>query len=232
MRVGRRRRPRSRPPQPVEAHDQQGVDQPVLAAEPVVDAHRARCRPRAATARTVSPPGPSRTRTASAALISSRSTSAARRARPPPGRGGPGARSCLRSCPPSSWPPSSRCAARLTDYRTMLHSYSTTFYRSVYEESRSHGSPHRHAPAHRTARRWWILAVLCLSVLLVVVDNTIVNVALPTISRDLHASTSDLQWVVDAYTLVLRRAAAGRRQPRRPPRPAARPAGRAGCCSR
>src|SRR6201994_1498921 len=50
-------------------------------------------------------------------------------------------------------------------------------------------------------KRWWILAVLCLSVLLVVVDNTIVNVALPTISRDLHASTSALQWVVDAYTL-------------------------------
>ncbi len=50
-------------------------------------------------------------------------------------------------------------------------------------------------------RRWWILAVLCLSVLLVVVDNTIVNVALPTISRDLHASTSALQWVVDGYTL-------------------------------
>ena len=50
-------------------------------------------------------------------------------------------------------------------------------------------------------RRWWILAVLCLSVLLVVVDNTIVNVALPTISRDLHASTSALQWVVDGYTV-------------------------------
>src|SRR5580693_2782645 len=52
------------------------------------------------------------------------------------------------------------------------------------------------------SRRWWILAVLCLSVLLVVVDNTIVNVALPTISRKLSASTQDLQWVVDAYTLV------------------------------
>src|ERR1700742_3360554 len=50
-------------------------------------------------------------------------------------------------------------------------------------------------------RRWWILAVLCLSVLLVVVDNTIVNVALPTVSRDLHASTSALQWVVDGYSL-------------------------------
>ena len=51
-------------------------------------------------------------------------------------------------------------------------------------------------------RRWWILAVLCLSVLLVVVDNTIVNVTLPTMSRQLSASTQDLQWIVDAYTLV------------------------------
>jgi EmrB/QacA subfamily drug resistance transporter len=54
----------------------------------------------------------------------------------------------------------------------------------------------------RNDRRWWILAVLCLSVLLVVVDNTIVNVALPTISRDLSASTDALQWVVDGYTLA------------------------------
>jgi EmrB/QacA subfamily drug resistance transporter len=51
-------------------------------------------------------------------------------------------------------------------------------------------------------RRWWILAVLCLSVLLTVVDNTIVNVALPTISRELGASTTDLQWIVDGYTLA------------------------------
>jgi len=53
-----------------------------------------------------------------------------------------------------------------------------------------------------TSRRWWILAVLCLSVLLAVVDNTIVNVALPTMTRTLSASTQDLQWIVDAYTLV------------------------------
>src|ERR1700733_9551271 len=51
-------------------------------------------------------------------------------------------------------------------------------------------------------RRWWILVVLCLSVLLTVVDNTIVNVALPTISRELNASTTSLQWVVDGYTLA------------------------------
>ncbi len=42
-------------------------------------------------------------------------------------------------------------------------------------------------------RRWLILGVLCLSLLLIVMDNTIVNVALPTIQGDLDASTSDLQ---------------------------------------
>ena len=50
-------------------------------------------------------------------------------------------------------------------------------------------------------RRWLILAVLCLSVFLVVVDNTIINVALPSFSRDLHASSSSLQWIVDGYSL-------------------------------
>jgi EmrB/QacA subfamily drug resistance transporter len=51
-------------------------------------------------------------------------------------------------------------------------------------------------------RRWLVLAVMCLSLLLIVLDNTIVNVALPTIQRDLGATTSQLQWVVDAYILV------------------------------
>ena len=51
-------------------------------------------------------------------------------------------------------------------------------------------------------RRWAILAVLGLSVFLVVVDNTIVNVALPTLSRELDAGTSQLQWIVDSYSLV------------------------------
>ena len=44
--------------------------------------------------------------------------------------------------------------------------------------------------------------MLCVSVLVIVIDNTIVNVALPTIVRELGTSISDLQWVVDAYTLV------------------------------
>ncbi|WP_341268018.1 DHA2 family efflux MFS transporter permease subunit [Gordonia malaquae] len=50
--------------------------------------------------------------------------------------------------------------------------------------------------------KWLALAALCFAELLVMVDNTIVNVALPTISRDLDAGISGLQWVVDAYTLV------------------------------
>ena len=51
-------------------------------------------------------------------------------------------------------------------------------------------------------RRWIVLAVLCLSVFLVVVDNTIVNVALPTLNRSLGASITSLQWIVDAYSLA------------------------------
>ncbi len=53
------------------------------------------------------------------------------------------------------------------------------------------------------ARRWATLAVLCLSLLLVVVDSSIVNVALPTLSRALRASTTSLQWITDAYTLAV-----------------------------
>ncbi|NDB05635.1 MAG: MFS transporter [Acidimicrobiia bacterium] len=51
-------------------------------------------------------------------------------------------------------------------------------------------------------RRWRILAILCLSIFLVVVDNLIVNVAIPTLARELGATTSGLQWIVDSYALV------------------------------
>ncbi len=51
-------------------------------------------------------------------------------------------------------------------------------------------------------RRWWTLAVMCLSLMVIGVDNTILNVALPTLVRDLDATTSQLQWIVDSYTLV------------------------------
>ncbi len=50
-------------------------------------------------------------------------------------------------------------------------------------------------------RRRQILLVLCLSLLVVVIDNTVLNTALPTLARVLHAGTSSLQWITDAYTL-------------------------------
>jgi EmrB/QacA subfamily drug resistance transporter len=51
-------------------------------------------------------------------------------------------------------------------------------------------------------RRWWILGVLCLSVMIIGLDNFVLNVALPTLVRELHASETQLQWMVDAYILL------------------------------
>ncbi|MER5372109.1 MFS transporter [Streptomyces sp. NPDC002553] len=55
--------------------------------------------------------------------------------------------------------------------------------------------------SHR--RRLLVLAICCMSLLIVSLDNTVLNVALPAVQRDLHASTAGLQWTIDAYTLVL-----------------------------
>ena len=52
-------------------------------------------------------------------------------------------------------------------------------------------------------RRLGILAICCLSLFIVFIDNTIVNVALPSIGRDFHTTLSGLQWIIDGYTLVL-----------------------------
>jgi EmrB/QacA subfamily drug resistance transporter len=51
-------------------------------------------------------------------------------------------------------------------------------------------------------RRWWALLVLALSLIVIGMDNTILNVALPTLVRDLDATASQLQWIVDSYVLV------------------------------
>src|SRR3954451_24337932 len=51
-------------------------------------------------------------------------------------------------------------------------------------------------------RRWWTLGVLCLSLLIIMVGNTSLNIALPVLSEKLSASNSQLQWMVDAYSLV------------------------------
>jgi EmrB/QacA subfamily drug resistance transporter len=52
-------------------------------------------------------------------------------------------------------------------------------------------------------RKWWTLVAVCLGTFMLLVDVTIVNVALPSIQDDLHASFAQLQWVVDAYALSL-----------------------------
>src|SRR5947209_14115906 len=52
-------------------------------------------------------------------------------------------------------------------------------------------------------RRFLVLGICCMSLLIVGLDTTIVNVALPSIHRSLHASVSGLQWIIDAYTLVV-----------------------------
>ncbi|MFI9004482.1 MFS transporter [Streptomyces sp. NPDC053541] len=59
------------------------------------------------------------------------------------------------------------------------------------------------APVLSARRRWTVLAVCCLSMFLVGLDTTVVNVGLPAIGRGLGADTRGLEWIVDAYTLVL-----------------------------
>jgi EmrB/QacA subfamily drug resistance transporter len=67
-------------------------------------------------------------------------------------------------------------------------------------------TPPQLLPFDRTSRsyrlRWWVLGVLNLSLLVIVVDNSILNVALPHLQKDLDATFSQLQWMVDSYTLV------------------------------
>ncbi|QNP64121.1 MFS transporter [Streptomyces genisteinicus] len=61
--------------------------------------------------------------------------------------------------------------------------------------------------ANRTApsghpQRWLILGVICLAQLTVLLDNTVLSVAIPSLTRELHASTADIQWMINAYSLV------------------------------
>lgn len=64
----------------------------------------------------------------------------------------------------------------------------------------SQPQPDRKARMHR---KWWTLLVVCISIFMLLLDITVVNVALPAIQRMLGASFSELQWVVDAYALTL-----------------------------
>ena len=71
-------------------------------------------------------------------------------------------------------------------------------------------------------RKWWTLGSMCFALFMIMLDNTVVNVALPSIQSDLGASLSALEWTINAYTLDLRRAArhgrAAGRHLRPPPR--------------
>jgi EmrB/QacA subfamily drug resistance transporter len=51
-------------------------------------------------------------------------------------------------------------------------------------------------------KRWWTLGVLCLSLLVIGLDNTILNVAIPTLQGKLHATQGDIEWIIDSYVLV------------------------------
>ncbi|MBV9337343.1 MAG: MFS transporter [Solirubrobacterales bacterium] len=63
-------------------------------------------------------------------------------------------------------------------------------------------APPRTESGQRSSNRWLILVIACLAQFMVVLDATVVNVALPSIQKGLHFSPSSLQWVVNAYTLV------------------------------
>lgn len=86
---------------------------------------------------------------------------------------------------------------------------STAHRPSVRRLPRRPGEGARTTPVQRRSaapaappNRWLTLAVLCVPLLIVSLDNTVLNVALPTLVRKLHASDSELQWIVDAYVLV------------------------------
>jgi EmrB/QacA subfamily drug resistance transporter len=59
----------------------------------------------------------------------------------------------------------------------------------------------RHRFVSEENRRWWTLAAMCFALFMIMLDNTVVNVALPSIQRSLGASISGLEWTVNAYTL-------------------------------
>jgi EmrB/QacA subfamily drug resistance transporter len=70
----------------------------------------------------------------------------------------------------------------------------------VHDAAATHDGPP--IDSHIYERRWAILGVLCTSLMIVIIGNTALNVAIPTLARELEASTTDLQWMVDSYALV------------------------------
>src|SRR5689334_10736157 len=68
---------------------------------------------------------------------------------------------------------------------------------SAAPRSRCTAVPEKHP------NRWWTLGAVCVATFMLLIDVTVVNVALPDIAKDLHSTFSQLQWVVDAYALGL-----------------------------
>src|SRR5262249_48383322 len=60
----------------------------------------------------------------------------------------------------------------------------------------------KNVPERALRGRWWALVALAFCLLVITLDMTVLNVALPTLARDLKATESQLQWMVDAYTLI------------------------------
>ena len=60
----------------------------------------------------------------------------------------------------------------------------------------------RHRLVNDENSKWWTLGAMCFALFMIMLDNTVVNVALPSIQRDLHASLAALEWTVNAYTLT------------------------------
>jgi EmrB/QacA subfamily drug resistance transporter len=74
---------------------------------------------------------------------------------------------------------------------------------SITESDVAHGdSTELYLDPEIHRRRWWILVVLCLSLMIVFIGNSSLNVAIPRLAEDFHATTSQLQWVVASYSLV------------------------------
>jgi EmrB/QacA subfamily drug resistance transporter len=91
---------------------------------------------------------------------------------------------------------------RSRDTAATIHARHRSGRRPESAERRRAVRPRPALPASPPGNRWLTLAVLCLPLLIVSLDNTVLNVALPTLVRDLRASDSQLQWIVDAYVLV------------------------------
>src|SRR4051812_30725655 len=90
----------------------------------------------------------------------------------------------------------------LADMPTMVAALEQRAASMVRCASQSHTVREKPVMPERNPRRWLILGVLCLSLLVVVIDNMVLNIAIPSLIRDLGASTSEIQWIIDAYILV------------------------------